>query len=135
MIKVLIVDDSQTARDVLNSILSYEKDIMVVGLASNGNEAINFLKTTTSQPDVILLDMKMPVMDGMETMEYIMTYMPVPILIVTVLNKDEVLAKAEEFGVYDVVQKPAVNPDEDIFTLQEEIIEKVKKLARGNITI
>ena len=135
MIKVLVVEDSKTARDMIVAILGKEKDIETIGAASDGKEAVCFLKTSMIKPDVIILDMKMPLMDGNETMEYIMSYQPTPILIVTGLGKEEVLSKAKDVGVYDVIQKPSLDSDESLDQIGSEIIEKVKALSRGNIII
>ena len=135
MIKILVVDDSKTARDMIVAMLRREKDVEIIGAASDGKEAVCFLKTSMIKPDVIILDMKMPLMDGNETMEYIMSYQPTPILIVTGLNKEEVLPKAKGLGVYDVIQKPSMDSDDGLEGIGNEIIEKVKELSKGNIVI
>ena len=85
MVKVLVIDDSAIAREMISTILMTDSEIEVIGKSSNGKEAIEFLKNIHIKPDIITCDLQMPIMDGFETIEYIMAYQPTPILIVTVL--------------------------------------------------
>ncbi|MBN2367601.1 response regulator [Candidatus Woesearchaeota archaeon] len=133
MIKVLLVDDSRTALEIISFFLEKDPAIQVIGTAINGKDAITFLKSAPVNPDVIVLDIKMPVMDGVETMEYIMSYHPTPILIVTALERDEILSKAHSLGIFDIIQKPMSKGVEDISSIGQEIIERVKQLAQGNV--
>ena len=135
MVKVLVVDDSPLAREMLKTILNTDSDIQVIGQASNGREAIEFLKNNAEKPDIITCDVQMPIMNGFETIEHIMAYNPTPILIVTVLNKDENFMKALKLGALDIIQKPAANSWEDIPRIGMELIEKVKLLSRVNVVI
>jgi two-component system chemotaxis response regulator CheB len=81
MTRVLIVDDSEVARQLLCHILSADPDIEVVGVASNGRDAV-FLNENL-KPDVMTIDINMPIMDGFETTRAIMETHPVPIVIVS----------------------------------------------------
>jgi two-component system, NarL family, response regulator NreC len=72
--KILVVDDHRMFRDGLKAILSHEKDMEVVGEAENGQEAI--ARTRELRPDIILMDVKMPVMDGVEATRRIIAEMP-----------------------------------------------------------
>lgn len=78
-IRVLVVDDSLTFRKQVAGVFKKTSDVIVAGEAENGKEAIE--KTRRLGPDVILMDIVMPVMSGLAAVEYIMTHMPVPIVI------------------------------------------------------
>jgi len=135
MIKVLVVDDSPLAREMITTILNTDSEIKVIGQASNGKEAIEFLKNNPEKPDIITCDIQMPVMNGFETIEYIMAFNPIPILIVTVLNKDENFMKALKLGALDIIQKPAPDSWTDLPKIGMELIEKVKLLSRVNVVV
>jgi DNA-binding NarL/FixJ family response regulator len=73
-IKILIVDDHEMFRHGLKTLLALQKDMEIVGEAENGQEAVS--KTQTLRPDVILMDVNMPVMDGVESTRRILAEMP-----------------------------------------------------------
>lgn len=106
IVKVLVVDDSPTARDFLVHLLSGPM-IQVIGTASNGAEAVEFVKRT--KPDVITMDIHMPGMDGIEATRRIMETVPVPIVIVSA-NWDprevEMTFRAMEAGALALVRRP-----------------------------
>ncbi|MHC4601378.1 MAG: response regulator, partial [Planctomycetota bacterium] len=77
-IRVLIVDDSVVVRELIREILESDPGISVVGEASNGKEAVE--KTLYLGPDLVTLDVRMPVMDGLEAVREIMAVKPTPIL-------------------------------------------------------
>jgi len=78
-IKVLITDDSPVVREVLKDMIEGEPDLDIVGEAANGREAVNMAKELC--PDIITMDVLMPVMNGLEAVEEIMAYTPTPILV------------------------------------------------------
>ena len=80
-ITVLVVDDSPSIQDLLGYILDSDPQIKVIGKAINGKMALRFLEKAT--PDLITMDIDMPVMDGIETTRSIMESSPIPIIIVT----------------------------------------------------
>jgi two-component system chemotaxis response regulator CheB len=107
MIRVLIVEDSRVVSEHLNYILSNDTGIQVVGNVSNGKRAIEFLKT--NKPDVITMDIDMPIMDGLEATRIIMSTTPVPIIIVTASrNASNVKTSMEALasGALSVMEKP-----------------------------
>jgi len=107
MIKVLVVEDSPVARDLLVHILSSDPDIRVIGIAGNGEEAIEAARR--NRPDLITMDVHMPKMDGFEATRIIMETNPVPIVIVTgstSMIEMETSFQALEAGALTVIQKP-----------------------------
>ena len=117
-IRVLIVDDSALARQSLKEILSSDPDIEVIGEAHDGKEACE--KTAALRPDVITMDITMPVMDGLQATEAIMEDIPTPIIMVSSLNV-QVIVKALAMGAMDFV---AVS--QEIDAISEDLIQKVK---------
>lgn len=92
-IKVMIVDDQQLMREGLKTILNIEKDIDVVALAENGQEALNELKS--ARPDVVLMDIRMPVMNGVDCTKAIKEQCPdIKVLVLTTFDDDEYIIEA-----------------------------------------
>ena len=107
MIRVLIVDDSVTQREILQRLLEADAEFTVVGQARNGREAI--AKVVDCQPDVVLMDIHMPEMDGIEATRAIMQQHPVPIVIASsTLRKRDVDhgLKAIDAGAVSLIAKP-----------------------------
>lgn len=82
MIRVLLVDDSPLALHILQRLLARAADIRVVGTASNGREALPL--AATLHPDVVCIDLHMPIMDGLEFTRVLMAGNPLPILVISV---------------------------------------------------
>ena len=129
-IKVLIVDDSPFVRKALLRIFDSEPSISVVGVARNGKEAIE--KTLSLRPDVLTLDIMMPVVDGIETLKVIMEQCPLPVLVLSQFTHEgaELTLKALELGAMDFVDKSSKGLM-DFLALAEEIIAKVKAIAHN----
>ncbi|MGL4522218.1 MAG: response regulator [Bacilli bacterium] len=101
--KVLVVDDQEGIRFLLNEV--FKRKGYVVELADNGLTALE--KAQTFTPDVVVLDMKMPGMDGIETLQHLKK-MPVPpyVVLMTAYSEVELLGRARSEGVDDIVAKP-----------------------------
>lgn len=107
LVKVLIVDDSPVVQELLSHILNSDPEIKVIGTAGNGEEAVEFLEN--KRPDVILMDIHMPKMNGYEATRRIMETRPVPTIIVSSsLNPKEIenTFHAIEAGAVAALEKP-----------------------------
>ncbi len=132
MIRVLIVDDSATARTVLKEILESDKDINVVGVAPDAYIARD--KVVALKPDVVCLDVEMPRMDGITFLRKLMQYFPTPVVMISSLTKKgaKVTIDALEAGAIDFVTKPHANIYDGIDLIRDEIIQKVKSASKIN---
>lgn len=127
-IKVLIVDDSAMVRKVFSEQLARDSEIEVVGTAPDpyiGRDKIVYL-----HPDVLILDIEMPRMDGLTFLEKLMRYYPMPVIIVSSLAKEgcEVALKALELGAIEVMAKPGAAYS--VQDMSEQLIEKIKAVAQ-----
>ncbi len=130
MIKVLIVDDSPFIRIALRKILSSAEDIEVIGEASNGKEAVELVGKL--KPDVVTLDINMPIMDGLEALENIMRIDPqCRVLMVSALTKEGARETIEALnkGAVDFITKPT--DYKELFTFREEILGKVRAVYQS----
>ena len=125
-IRVLVVDDSSLVRDLLKEILSSAPDIEVIGEAANGLEAIE--KVIALQPDIVTMDIEMPVMGGMEAIERIMAQNPLPILVVTAMTGIRTAFTAVSKGALDLIEKPDVCLEN-----MKLLISKIRLLAQVDI--
>lgn len=97
MIRIIVVDDQQLMRDGLKTILSLKQEIEVVGTAANGAEAFELAKQT--KPDLVLMDIRMPGVDGVEGTRLIRNYMSeTKVLILTTFNDSELIFDALDEG-------------------------------------
>ncbi len=130
MIRVLVVDDSPFFRKAIARILEKDPDISVVGFAANGLEAVD--KVMELSPDVVTLDLEMPIADGFTAIREIMEKKPTPILVVSALTREgaKETIKALELGAVDFVFK---NVDKGIlgfYDMENDLINKVKSVAK-----
>ena len=137
--RVLVVDDSALARDIITMILSEDPGIEVVGQAENGQIAIDLVKAL--RPDLVTMDIMMPVLDGLTAIQEIMAYQPTPILVVTSSGEAEVAYKAISSGALEVMQKPdmSAGPTEwEGFSRRVKLLSQVKVIThvrgRGTAT-
>jgi len=128
-IKVMIVDDSAFMRKVIEEILNSQKNIKVVAKARNGKEALR--KLDKNKPDVITMDIEMPVMNGLEALEAIMRKKPTPVIMFINSTDKEATetVKALSIGAVDFILKPSSLITKDLSGLQKELIKKVEIAA------
>ena len=129
MIKVLVVDDSALMRSEIKKMLESDSSIQVVGTARHGGEVME--KIGQLDPDVITLDINMPVMDGLEVLEVVMKEHPLPIIMVSARTEEgaEETVLALSRGAFDFIHKPSGSISLDIDTQTQQLIEKVKQGA------
>lgn len=129
MIRVLLVEDSPIALNILQRLLARSPDISVVGTAVNGKEALDLLPSL--KPDVICTDMHMPVMNGLELVRVIMEKNPIPVLVISVSVEPDSLNVFYllEAGAVDVYPKPRAILDADQDKLATELASKIRIVA------
>jgi two-component system chemotaxis response regulator CheB len=114
-IKVLVADDSQVIRMLLVQLLNSDPCIQVIGAVNDGQAALDFLATGVDRPDVVVMDIHMPRLDGFEATRRIMETQPLPIIICTATASPQDLAvafRSMEAGAVACVEKPvALGPD------------------------
>lgn len=131
MITVLLADDSSLTRAILQDILHATADIRVVGEAENGEKAVTLAGVL--KPDLIVMDLIMPVVDGLFAIEEIMVQNPTPILVLSATIDDKEVNQAFvaiKKGALDVMEKPAgagIDANDDFAA---RFVEKVRMLAR-----
>lgn len=134
-IRVLIVDDSATARTVLTKALSKDNEIEVIGTAPDAYVARD--KIVKLKPDVICLDVEMPRMDGISFLKKLMKHFPIPVLMVSSLTQRgaQVTFDALDAGAVDYVGKPHSNIYDGIDDIEKELIQKVKTVASSKVRV
>jgi two-component system, chemotaxis family, protein-glutamate methylesterase/glutaminase len=128
-VNIMVVDDSPLIRNALREILAEFQDIRVVAEAVNGLDALDLLPIT--QPDVIVLDVNMPVMDGLTTLKHMMIRRPTPTVMLSTLTTEgaTVTFDAFRFGAVDFLTKPTSLNDRDLREQAREIARKIRFAA------
>ncbi len=125
MIKVVIVDDQEIVREGLKMILSLHEEIEVIGEAVNGQDLLKLLLTT--MPEVILMDIRMPVKDGIEATKLVKEKYPdIKIIILTTFNEDEYIFDVLKNGADGYILKDSAS---------KEIIDSIKTACEGNVLL
>ncbi len=140
-IRVFIVDDSAVARQINSKIVAEaDKRFIVVGTAPNGKIALEKLKFSRYRADVILMDIMMPEMDGIETISHIFDRFPTPVIIVSSLSQEDVdIAltnkgmSAFESGAVEFVRKANVLDKKDLDRFKHNLKEKISILSQVNL--
>lgn len=134
-VRVLVVDDSAYMRVVLRDMLQSEEGISVVGAAKDGLEAV--AKTASLRPDVVLLDIQMPKMDGLATLQRIMKESPTRVVMLSAMNKVDVQLplKALEMGAVDFIPKPSGPVSVDIVRFKKAIADLVRSAAAARLDV
>jgi DNA-binding NarL/FixJ family response regulator len=121
IIKVLLVDDQSLIREGLKALLELESDLEVIGEAENGRDAINLIAKL--QPDVVLMDIRMPIMDGVAaTKEIRSSFSDVKVLVLTTFDNDEYVTAALQNGAMGYLLKD---------TPSEELAVAIRAVKKG----
>jgi two-component system chemotaxis response regulator CheB len=129
-IRVLVVDDSALMRKMVTEMLSQDDGIAVVGQARDGADALT--KVEALRPDVVTMDVEMPVMDGVAALAEIMQRHPTPVVMLSSLTQQgaEMTLRCLDGGAIDVVGKPGGSISLNIAAVAADLIAKVKVAAR-----
>jgi two-component system chemotaxis response regulator CheB len=132
-VRVLIVDDSASVRQILTTILSEDPEIEVMATASDPFAAARRLQNEL--PDVILLDIEMPRMDGITFLRKIMAQHPIPVIICSSLTEDgsDLMFQAFEAGAVDIVPKPRIDTRQALLESSGRLREAVKSASRARV--
>jgi two-component system chemotaxis response regulator CheB len=131
-IRVLVVDDSAFVRKAVGRMLATVDDIEVVGFARDGEEGLAMAREL--RPDVVTLDVRMPRLGGLETLERLMAEQPVPVLLMSTLTQEgaEVTLRGLELGAMEFVDKSSVQPM-SMLSLAEELVAKIRALGGARV--
>jgi len=134
MIRVLLAEDSLTQRQLLVEILNADPEICVVGEAKNGAEGVSLARTL--RPDVIVMDVHMPVMDGLAATKEIMVEVPTPIVLVSSSSSSlgvELALNAMRAGALLVVEKPDKPAAPDFHVRREQLVRMAKAMSQVKV--
>lgn len=133
--KVLVVDDSAFMRKVISDMIESSSELMVVGTAKNGKEAIEKIKELS--PDLVTMDIEMPLMDGLTALKHIMAHSPLPVVMLSSLTKQgahETL-KALDLGAMDFITKPSSLIKVSTPEVRDELIEKLLASSKAKLSV
>lgn len=132
VIRVLIADDSAFMRKVLSDLFGKQPDFDVAGTAMNGKDAISKVKQL--KPDLLTMDVNMPVMDGLNALAVIMEECPLPVVMLSSLTQEgtDATVKALSLGAVDFISK-AGGSISRIDTIESEILQKCRDAAQAHV--
>jgi len=135
MIKVFIIDDSLMVRNALYRTLKGAQDIEIIGEANNPVDAFETFKKV-GLPDVFILDIEMPKMDGLSFLKQINSQKPTPVIICSTLvtGGSNAAIKALELGACDIILKPKLNLKEFFNDYKDELLHKIYAASRSKVT-
>lgn len=129
IINVIVIDDSAFMRKSLSMMLESDPQIKVVATAKDGKEGIEKIKQF--KPDIVTLDVEMPVMDGLTALGIIMKEMPLPVLMISSLTSEgaQSTLEAMQLGAVDFIPKELSYVSLDIVKIKEDLINKVREIS------
>lgn len=132
-IKVLIVDDSALVRELFTRIINEESDMEVVGTAMDPYYAVKMIKKY--RPDVITLDVEMPRMNGLDFLKRIMSSHPMPVIMISSWTEanSQATIKALDLGAIDFIPKPKRSLKENLYSLKNDLIQKIRAASVSNV--
>jgi len=134
MTKVFVIDDSLTVRNGFKAILSNIDDIELIGTAGNPIDALEIF-SKVGLPDLFILDIEMPKMDGLTFLKKINEQRPTPVIICSTLvgSGSKVVIDALRLGALEVIEKPKNNFNELFVEYREELLQKIYAVVKANI--
>lgn len=134
LIKVLVVDDSESIRRMLKRIISEDAQLHLVATARDAFEAKGMVREL--KPDVIILDVDMPKVDGLRFLDGLMTVQPTPVVMVSSLTdaNADITLKALELGAVDYIAKPTDCDPAELQEYAQSVIQKVKQAAHSHVS-
>lgn len=134
MIKVFVIDDSAVVRNGFVNIFKHAKDIELIGSANNPVDAFGIFKKV-GLPDVFILDIEMPKMDGLEFLKKINEQKPIPVIICSTMASVGSIAAidAMRMGAVDVIHKPNINLGKFFSEETEEFLNKVRIASKAKV--
>src|SRR5437867_10836028 len=127
MIKALVIDDSAYNRVTIQRMLESDSHIKVIATAVNGEEGIK--QVLRHEPDVITLDLEMPVMDGFSFLRWLMQNRPTAVIVVSSRSSDRSVFKALDLGALDFIAKPGGRVSSRLEEIQSDLLAKVQLVA------
>ena len=132
---VLVVDDSAFMRKVVTEIIDASEEFRVVGTARNGHDALRQIHAL--EPEIVTLDIEMPELDGLQTLGYIMSETPRPVVMLSAAasgGKDDPTIRALELGALDFVRKPSGPISLDINIVAETLLGALRAALHVNLS-
>jgi two-component system chemotaxis response regulator CheB len=127
-VRALVIDDSAYNRVTLTRMLETDPAIKVVATAVNGEDGIK--QVMKHRPDLITLDLEMPLMDGFAFLRWLMANLPTPVIVVSSKSSDRSVFKALELGALDFIAKPGGRVSPRLEEIQRDLVEKVLGIAQ-----
>lgn len=123
--RVLVVDDSAFMRKIVSDLIERDVSFSVVDTARNGREAVE--KIRKIKPDIVTMDVEMPEMNGLESLQHIMREYPLPVIMLSGINEEGMreTIMALEAGAFDFIRKPSVSNSQDIESVGEALLRQL----------
>src|SRR5688572_11752807 len=132
---VLVVDDSAFMRRVISDILSSTDEFRVVGTARDGNDALR--KVHQLEPDLVTMDVEMPVLDGLSALGYIMSETPRPVVMLSAYTTEggEATMRALDYGAVDFVAKPSGTISLNLESVSDRLLQALRAASTANLSV
>jgi two-component system, chemotaxis family, protein-glutamate methylesterase/glutaminase len=130
-VRALVIDDSAYNRVTLTRMLETDPRVRVVATAVNGEDGIK--QVMKHRPDVITLDLEMPIMDGFAFLRWLMVNLPTPVITVSSRSSDRSVFKALELGALDFIAKPGGRVSPRLEEIQRDLVAKVLQISELRI--